>query len=281
MPPINGGSWTESILYSFRGSADGAYPAGVILDGTGNLYGTASGGGNFVFCNNGCGTVFELSPVLGSWTESTLYSFQGEPEDGASPQSGLTMDGNGNLYGATFGGGDGFGTIYELSPSNGNWSEHILYKFPSYTRGFEPSDTLVFNRQGALFGTARGGSPSLCCGIVFTLKPSAGEWTESTAYKFTSENGGASYASLVFDDKGNLYGTYNGSSGKYKSGTAYRLKQGAGGHWTEAYYSFCPKSGCRSGSDPWGGLILDNSGNLYGTTYDGGLGYGVVYEITP
>jgi len=280
MPPTNGGSWTESILYSFQGSTDGAYPAGVILGGLGNLYGTAGGGGYSPECGVGCGTVFEISPTLGSWTESTLYSFQGAPEDGAGPQSGLTMDSNGNLYGATIGGGAGYGTVYELSPFNGNWSEQIVYKFPGYTRGFEPNSTLVFSSQGALFGTAQGGNPNRCCGIVFTLQPSAEGWTESTAYKFTANNGGASTATLVFDASGNLYGTYN-RSGLYQSGTAYLLKQGTGGHMGEAYYSFCPKPGCRSGSDPWGGLILDSSGNLYGTTYDGGRGFGVVYEITP
>jgi uncharacterized repeat protein (TIGR03803 family) len=279
LTPTNGGLWTESILYSFQGSAEGAYPAGVILDGLGNLYGAAGGGGNFTMCGIGCGTVFELSPMLGSWTETTLYAFQAG-QNGAGPQSGVTMDAIGNLYGATFGGGDGFGTIFELSPFDGNWSEQLLYRFPGYTRGYEPVSRLVFNGQGALFGTALGGNPSRCCGIVFMLQPSGTAWIESTAYKFTAENGGASAATLVLDASGSLYGTYNGA-GQYKSGTAYRLKKGSGGHITDAYYSFCPKKGCRTGNNPWGGLILDGSGNLYGTTYSGGLGYGVVYEITP
>jgi uncharacterized repeat protein (TIGR03803 family) len=288
MPPVNGGSWTESILYSFQDGADGAFPsAGVILDKFGNLYGTTGNGGNLAVCSGqGCGTAFELSAVSGVWTETTLYSFQGYPQDGATPV-GLTMDSNGNLYGATaWGGVADIGTIYELSLSNGTWAEKILYTFPAGQvrgpglQGSNPNSTLVFNRQGALFGTAGGGNPNFCCGVVFMLKRGSGEnWNESV-YRFDSENGAGTNGTVVFDASGNLYGTSPGS-GQFQLGTAYRLKSGPGRHVTETYYSFCPNADCPNGSNPQGGVILDGSGNLYGTTFDGGLGWGVVYEITP
>jgi uncharacterized repeat protein (TIGR03803 family) len=281
-PPVNGGSWTKSVLYSFQDGADGAYPNGVILDQYGNLYGTTFQGGNFIECGEGygCGTVFELSSVAGNWAETTLHSFQGGTQDGALPESGLTIDSSGNLYGATLSGGiAALGTIYELSPSKGSWSEQILYAFPGYKRGYSPSSTLVFDNKGDLFGTANGGSPNRCCGIVFALHRRSGGWTESTPYKFTTEDGGASTGTLVFDAKGNLYGTST-RSGPFQLGTAYRLKK-TGGVVTEAFYSFCSQPGCPNGGGPVGGLVLDGSGNLYGTTVLGGLGYGVVYEITP
>jgi len=281
-PPMNGGTWVESIIYSFQGAADGAYPNGVILDKLGNLYGATSEGGNLAACSGqGCGTAFELSSVSGNWTETTLYSFQGGTQDGSTPASGLTLDNDGNLYGVTYNGGThNLGTAYEVYQSNGGWSEKILYDFIGATSGFNPSSTLVFNGKGDLFGTAQGGNPNGCCGLVFALiSGSKGDWTGGVAFRFSTEDGGASTGTLVFDGSGNLYGTSN-RSGQYQSGTAYRLKPTKQGV-KEVLYSFCSHTGCPNGSDPFAGLILDGSGNLYGTTFDGGLGYGVVYEITP
>jgi uncharacterized repeat protein (TIGR03803 family) len=287
-PPVNGGPWTESILYSFQDGADGTFPsAGVILDKLGNLYGTTSNGGDFAGCSGqGCGTVFELSAVSGVWVETTLYSFLGYPQDGATP-IGVTMDGDGNLYGAAaWGGEEDIGTIYELSPSNGTWLEKTLYTFPAGEergpglQGSNPNSPLVLNSQGDLLGTAGGGNPNFCCGVVYVLKRgSGGTWNESV-FRFTNENGGGTSGTLAFDAGGNVYGTSAGS-GQFNSGTAYRLKPGAKGHVTEAYYSFCSQTGCPKGGNPKGGVILDSSGNLYGTAFDGGLGWGVVYEITP
>jgi uncharacterized repeat protein (TIGR03803 family) len=285
-PPTDGGSWTESVVYSFQGGIDGAYPYGVIMDRSGSLYG-ATGQGGFTECGGGfgCGTVFELSSSSGNWAETILYSFKGGPQDGGNPESGLAMDSNGNLFGATyFGGGSSLGTIYELSPSNGTWTENILFAFTGNGgNGHNPSSTLVFSSQGYLVGTAQGGNPSGCCGEVFALVPhSGGNWSEIAVFRFNTKDGEVGSpdgsGTPVFDTHGNLYGTAGG--GQYNEGVAYRLKLGAHGV-TEAYYSFCPKAGCHTGSDPQGGLILDGSGNLYGTTSSGGLGYGVVYEITP
>lgn len=281
-PPTNGGPWTETILYSFQGGADGSVPTGgLILDRSGSLYGTTGLSGDLALCSGaGCGTAFELSSVAGAWTLTTLHTFLGGT-DGSYP-SGLTMGSGGDLFGVTtFGGSAGLGTIYELYPSSGGWAEKILYAFPGNGgRGHNPVSPLVFSSQGYLVGTAQGGNANGCCGEVFALVPHAGgEWSEVVAFRFTNQDGGNAIAppTPVFDSHGNLYGT--GGGGKYKSGVAYQLKR-ANGVVKETYYSFCATTGCPDGAGPESGLILDSSGNLYGTTIMGGLGYGVVYEIT-
>jgi uncharacterized repeat protein (TIGR03803 family) len=284
-PPVNGGAWTESVLYAFQGGqADGAGPgSGVILDDSGNLYGTTEVGGVGI-CSGGCGTAFELSPTSGGWTEKVLHVFQGGVQDGAAPVSGLTMDKSGNLYGATSGGGTtrSIGTVYELSPANAGWTEQILYAFPGDGgRGRNPMSTLVFDSKGDLVGTAEGGEVGgQCCGVVFALVPSrSGKWTQVVAFRFTNDDGGgASSATPVFDAHGDLIGT--GGGGLYSHGTVYELTRTEGGI-TEGYFGSCAQAGCPGGSAPGGGVILDSFGNLYGTTEEGGLGYGVVYEITP
>jgi uncharacterized repeat protein (TIGR03803 family) len=284
-PAVDGGPWTESIIYSFQGGSDGAYPNpnGVISDTFGNLYGTTQEGGRLDCPDNnagtGCGTVFELSFLAGIWTKTALYSFQGGKQDGALPSAGLTIDGTGNLYGTTgYGGAKNLGTLYQVYSSNGNWSEKVLYSFVTYTNGRNPYSTLAFNSSGDLFGTAQGGFN----GVVFTLTPgSGGDWTESVVFQFNSKDGGTSGAgaALAIDSSGNLYGTSQGS-GQNDTGAAYRLKPRLKGGATEVLYSFCAQGDCSDGYYPLGGLILDGSDNVYGTTCSGGLGYGVVYEIT-
>ena len=135
------GSWSEAILYSFAGgSTDGAFPlGGVIFDQLGNLYGTTSSGGlDGAACSSGCGTVFKLTPSSGgTWTESVLYEFAGANGDAGVPVAGVIFDQAGNLYGTTVAGGSfnqvclylGCGTVFELSPNSGSWSEKILYSF--------------------------------------------------------------------------------------------------------------------------------------------------------
>jgi uncharacterized repeat protein (TIGR03803 family) len=115
LSPKGGGSWDETVLYSFTGGIDGAYGVGhLIFDALGNLYGTAFAGGTY-----GYGVVFELSPAGANWTETVLYSFANNG-DGANPTNGLIMDSAGDLYGATFSGGNSNdGTVYELVPPVG------------------------------------------------------------------------------------------------------------------------------------------------------------------
>jgi len=167
-PTTKGGAWTETILYSFQGASDGAYPEGaLVLAGNGSLYGTTYQGGPA-----GLGTVFELAPPASggkTWTKTTLYSFLAG-SDGAYPFAGLTPGSNGTLYGTTTAGGNtGNGTVFELTPpaaAGGAWTESILYSF-SGSDGSAPYAGVVFGNNGALYGaTTAGGVGS---GTVFEL----------------------------------------------------------------------------------------------------------------
>ena len=208
----SGGSWSESVLYTFTGGADGASPwAGVTLDSAGNLYGTTSAGGS-----SSNGTVYELSPSGGGWTEKTLHSFQRLP-DGGSPYAGLIFDRSGNLYGATqYGGSGGGGTVYELSPSGGSWTYTVLYDLVGSGGGHAkgPVANLVMDGAGNLYGAAAGDG-AYRYGVVFKLTHSGGSWTYTSLHDFTGgSDGDLPRSNLVFDASGNLYGTaYGGTLG--------------------------------------------------------------------
>jgi uncharacterized repeat protein (TIGR03803 family) len=204
LTPTTGGGWTETILHTFTGP-DGASPSSnLIFDRSGNLYGTTPSGGSSSACADGCGTVFELSPADGGWTETVVHSFSNV--DGASPSAGVIFDAAGNLYG-TAGGSTGNGTAFELRrAAGGTWKEKILHRF-SVTEGNNPS-TLVFDAAGNLYGPASAGG-TYKHGAIYELTPTAsGPWTEKLLYNFRAE-GGSGYdpaPGLVFDGAGNLYG---------------------------------------------------------------------------
>jgi uncharacterized repeat protein (TIGR03803 family) len=201
----------ETVLYSFSGNPDGAYPEKLTLDHSGNLYGTTVGGGAFDH-----GTVFELSPnVDGTWTEQVLYSFTGK-EDGAWPYSGVIVDAKGSLYGTTWGGGlsaavCACGVVFKLKQNpDGTWSEHVLHSFGSTAAdGQRPYGGLVRDKQGNLYGVTLGGGGASGWGTVFELD-SAGN--EKVLHVFTgAPTGGAEPAAgLIMDASGNLYGTTSG-----------------------------------------------------------------------
>jgi len=272
LSPAGNGSWRESVLYAFSGGSDGAWPTGnLVLDASGNLYGTTSGGGKGgKNCTpNGCGAVFELSPNPdGNWTKTILYNFQGNP-DGEGP-SGLTLDASGVLYGTAAN-----GVAYALSPppEQGNpWTEKILSDAFVGT----PNPILVFDDQGDLYGTYYSIDIQWCgynCGAVFELKPAKGQWAETDLYDFLGGgNGGQPPATVVLDAKGNLYGT--AAEGGNNWGIVWRLSR-SGAQWKEKMlYNFCSRNNCVDGAFPWAGLVMDSKGALYGTTYSGGAGCG-------
>jgi hypothetical protein len=289
------GTWTKKVLYEFMGSDDGAYPqAGLIFDGTGNLYGTTEGGGAYV--NNcaigsvllpglvpGCGLIFELMPNSdGTWTESVLYSFA-DNQDGAFPLCGLILDGAGNLYGTTVlgAGVNGLGGVaFKLSPSTSGWTESVLYNFP-YDSG---PGSLIFDSAGNLYGT-NSGRGAYGYGNVFWLTPNpTGYWTRHVLHRFTGGNDGASPATgLIFDSAGNLYGATSGG-GAFWYGNVFRFTPNLKGGWSEhVLHQF---TGGKQGGSPGAGLTLDATENLYGTTYNGGNlsncsgGCGVAFELT-
>jgi len=178
--PRGAAASSEQVLYSFcsqTNCADGAYPAaGLIMDGSGNLYGTTVHGGA-----RGYGTVFQLTPTGTGWSENVLYGFcpQGNCADGANPAAGLIMDGSGNLYGTTVGGGArGYGTVFQLTPTGTGWNENVLYSFcpqGNCADGAYPAAGLIMDGSGNLYGTTQegGAGAALCdtfgCGTVFAL----------------------------------------------------------------------------------------------------------------
>jgi uncharacterized repeat protein (TIGR03803 family) len=268
---------TYKKLYNFTGALDGGDPATPLtFDSSGNAYGTTASGGAYNF-----GTVFQLSV---SGQETVLYSFTGGG-DGLDPHSGVTLDSAGNLYGTTvaggFGGlcaGDGCGVIFELTLSGASWVETTLYSFKGLNDGFGPGGGLIFDSAGNLYGTAPdGGAHS--SGVVFELSPSAHGWQYKVIHQFTGGKDGAigSLGDLLLDAAGNLYGVteLGGANG---AGAAYELSPTARGPWkTTVLYDF---KGMPDAANPYGGLIFDKAGSLYGTTYFGGTaGMGTVFEL--
>jgi uncharacterized repeat protein (TIGR03803 family) len=285
LPAGVGAASKYKVLHRFTGKPDGAFPfAGLMLDAAGNLYGTTIFGGS----QFNAGTVFKLAPNSnGGWTESVLYSFTASA-DGGSPYADLIVDGAGNLYGTTSGGGSGYGTVFKLTPnSNGKWTESVLYSFSGGVDGNLPSAGLIFDTAGNLYGTTLLGGSAQCrygCGVVFKLTPNSnGKWTESVL--FSGADGNRPSGGVIFDAVGNLYGasSYGGASG---DGTVFKLTPKSGGGWTESVlHSF---TGGADGSLPTASLILD-AGNLYGTTFYGGninrgctgQACGVVFKLIP
>jgi uncharacterized repeat protein (TIGR03803 family) len=202
-------------------------------------------------------------------TESVLYNFTGEP-DGAQSSSGLILDGNGNLYGTTNGGGQwGNGTVFEISPGG---AERVLYSFNGGVDGLSPTASLL-RANGKLYGTTlKGGANSF--GTVFSLTPTG---LETVLSSFTvGDGGGYPEGALIWDKQGNLYGTNSGFNGAYGNGAVFEISPTG---VTTILYEF---SGGEDGLCPYGRLVIDANGTLYGTTYRGGAsGYGTVFELTP
>jgi uncharacterized repeat protein (TIGR03803 family) len=240
-----GTSWSETVLYQFckvSGCPDGEIPAGVVLGTNGNLYGEATGEGTANAAN--MGTVFELSPAGGTWSETTLYQFcphgQSGCTNGVPGQGPLVMDTAGNLYD---GGADGVkstnctetygcGVIFKVAPNGVNSTESVLYNFcgqPNCTDGSGPP-TLVLDSASNIFGE-------------------------------TWYGGG---------NDGDMYGDGGGTIFKFTGGTVQTL------------YAFCAKAGCADGAYPSHGLTIDATGTIFGATGSGGIGsYGTLFALEP
>jgi uncharacterized repeat protein (TIGR03803 family) len=251
---------TETVLHTFTGGADGGAPStGVVRDSAGNLYGTTELGGNA--SKGGKGVVFKLDTA---GNETVLHSFGGS--DGSYPDAGVTLDSEGNLYGTTSrGGAKGYGTVYKVD-STGN--ESVLYSFTGGTDGGSPDAGVIRDSAGNLYGTASGGGASNQ-GVVYKV-----DVTGHETVLFSFPHGAGPASGVIRGPAGNLYGT-TGSGGASNYGVAYRLS--ASGHLT-VLHSF---TGGADGRYPAAGVILDSSGNLYGTTNGGGgtSDAGVVYKV--
>ena len=295
--PASGGGWTETVLHTFSGDQDGGNPyAGLVSDAAGNLFGTTLSGGNGNCTPNWayCGVVFELSPnSSGGWTETVLHTFGGR--DGAAPWASLIFDAAGNLYGTTHDGGRyGGGVVFELSRnSSGGWTETVIHAFTGGNDGGQPSGNLTLDSAGNLYGTTTGGGNLVCryitfgCGVVFKLAlVSGGYWKESVLHAFNSTYGAAPAAGVVFDAVGNLYGTTevggeNLGCGGAGCGIVFQLSPTASGPWKFTGVHLFSDIHQQKGSYPFGNLLLDGAGNVYGTAYGGGTsGCGLVYKLS-
>ena len=291
------GGWKYQVLHSFCARADctdgSVMDTPVIMDTSGNLYGTAAFGGAF-----NCGTVFRLSPGArgGKWRLQTLHDFCATLKDGRWPGSGLSYQGHASgalydgvspLYGTTrrAGAREG-GVAYALSPgAKGKWKETVLHAFcdsADCADGAEPLGDLLVAGNGDLFGTTSRGGSALH-GIAFQLTFASGKWSKKTLYNFCqSENcadGGTPVGPLLQDASGALVG---GALEPGDEGVLYKLTP-SGRHWHEGVlHTFCGT--CTDGYDPMGGVVMDASGNLFGAAAIGGgvngTAQGVVFELS-
>jgi len=226
-------------LYRFTGTPDGATPLGLSSGPDGVLYGATTYGGVY-----GMGTVFQLAPPSsagGNWTETVLYSFGANVNDGYYPTGAPAVGANGVLYGLTqFGGGEeSYGTAYALTPPSspgGAWTETILADFLAVSDTIDgyPAGSLVIGASGELYGITSEGSGSYGYGTVFELTPPGtlgGTWTLTTLYAFSGDSiypAGISLAST-----GAIFGTTR-YGGNYGAGTIFELlpPSATGGAWT-------------------------------------------------
>jgi len=257
------GPWTESFIYSFKGTPDGANPYGdLLVDKQNNVYGTTSAGGT-----DNAGTVYRMSPKGSSFTETVLYSFQ-SGTDGDQPNAGLILE-KGVLYGTTIvGGSSGYGTVFKSSPSKaGQGGSFYSFQGPP-NDGSRPHSCLNADSHGALYGTtSEGGTQNL--GTVYKLTPNGSSYTESVLWNFGSISGDGAYplGSLGLDSKGDIYGTTSGggSGGSSGYGTFFILAP-SGSTYRETVYGYAGTDGAY----PYAGPSADSKGNVYVTTEGGG-----------
>jgi uncharacterized repeat protein (TIGR03803 family) len=260
---------TFTTLYNFTGGSDGASPgAGVIQDATGNLYGTAEWGGGY-----GDGVVYEMNTA---GAETVLYSFTGYPADGSDPIAPAARDRAGNIYGTTQGGGNssgcggfGCGTIFKIDTAG---NERVLHNFTGGSDGCDPYQGLIMDNAGNLYGTTSGcGSSDV--GTIFKIDPAE---NFTVLHTFARSDGAEPfYGHLTMDKSGNLYGVTS-EGGDWGGGALYKLSKN---RKLTLLHSFA--GGTSDGCNPFGSVVRDEAGSLYGTTYDcGSTNAGTVWKVS-
>ena len=272
-------SSSQMVVYNFTGGDDGGNAATTVaFTATGRAIVTTVQGGS-----DGCGTVDELTPTSGLWTERTLWTFTCF-NDGKNPHGGVTIDALGNMYGTTVAGGnggqcvgDGCGVIYRIGPHGGFT---VLYNFKGLDDGFGPGNPVAVDSNGNLYGdTPDGGKHGL--GVVYELSHVGNRWVLTVLHAFSGRNDGAtgSLGPLLVDSAGNVFGVTE-TAGLHQAGNVFEISPGSNNtHTFKVLYQF---KGTPDAAFPYGGVIADGSGDLYGTTYFGGAtGNGTVYELIP
>jgi uncharacterized repeat protein (TIGR03803 family) len=289
LSPQTDGAWSETILHNFPSSSDdGVSPyGGVTLDSAGNVFGTTMDGGEYSYPG---GTVYELTPGPGLWTENVIHSFNGPGDPACLSWGNLAIDRTGSLFGACF-------FAFELSPGGGGWAESKLHFFTGQNGDGDGAQAgPILDSAGNLYGTTLGGGGGGCddgCGTVYQLETPIGTWSKSPAWREhvlhrfgEAPDDGAfpGVGELAIDGHGNLYGTAD-TGGTGRGGIVYKLVRTSaapGEAWAEVIlHNFAPDG---LGYEPGGGVIIDSAGNLYGTTINGGspfCGCGVVYKLSP
>jgi hypothetical protein len=298
-----GSGWTETVLYSFKGGADGFSPnLGMVFDAAGNLYGITNSDVFGSPGSNNCGEVFKLTPTpVGEWSKTTLHNFAGG-QDGCLPSSTPVLDKAGNVYGVTeFGGAattkncinisrkSGCGIVYQLTPKQGGgWSERILHRFQDLQDGGLPaSGDLAFDSSGRLWGTtAYGGNLAACtgtggCGVLFYLALGKnGQWTRTVVHTFAGGTAdGRQPQAVTVDPAGNVFVTAAVGT-TTANGGLFEFSPKAGGGFSESPITPILLNG---GSGLPAHVIIDPSGNLFGIVPFGNrfCACGDVYEMSP
>jgi uncharacterized repeat protein (TIGR03803 family) len=222
--------------------------------------------------------VLLLASAARAGTEKVLYNFAGGT-DGASPYDtgALIRDGAGNFYGTTYQGGScGAGTAFEVSSAG---KETVLHDFCLGGDGGYPFGGVILDSSGNVYGTTEGGGPANG-GTVFELKrASNGEWSEIVLHSFIGPEGKGPFDGLIMDADGNLYGTAS-EGGPYVAFGGVVFEISSSGTYS-VLYNFCSLSNCADGQLPLGGLSMDENGNLYGTTSQGGTSNrGTVFQLS-
>ena len=288
---------TVTDLYDFTGnSGDGYEPsAPMLISPSGVLYGTTLYGG-LLSCGGtssiGCGTVFQMAPASGgTWTHTTIYEFKGGKQ-GSQSYSSLTLGRAGSLYGAVDDGSDG--GIYRLTPAGQGqpWNYELLYGFKNQSDGLYPLSPVYLDKAGAIYGATIEGSlsgpgcnPQFGCGEIFQLVPPAhhgGAWTKKALYQFQGTSDGGNPNTLFMDGSGTIYGTTQAGgifnqSCTYGCGVIFRLVPENGG-WT---YSVLYQFKGLPGRAPYGNLVHDASGVLYGLVNRSSSGGADIFQLSP
>lgn len=268
--------WSKTTLYEFNFGTDGAYPNAVTVDQSGNVYGTsANTDGNR---DNTRGSVWELSPSGQSWTFNVIHEFT-DAEGAGWPLGAVVFDKNGNLWGTGGFGGlqncgnpqlpDDCGTIFELTPSASGWTDHTAFGFSEAVGGLATGNP-AFDQSGNLYGTLLENGPN-GNGGVFQYNPSSGQLNLLFAGAGVNGNQDGPAGGVVIDPSGNLY-VADPYTGTKNLGFVFELTPSSGQWILTDFHDF---TGGSDGVNPYGPLVLDASGNVYGADTN------VIFEITP